>query len=95
MTSHNKQREKIKPIVEKGLAFVAVTAVHDLDQFTTLGCSPVDRIGWAAFEVLRLVLLIGHWPVGAYLAEGSRIVLLAMHVGPCLWFLLHFATGRA
>jgi hypothetical protein len=51
----------------------------------------LDRMAWAAFEVVRLALVLGHSPLAS---GGSRILDLVLQVGPWLWCLLHLAAGR-
>lgn len=94
MTSHHKQRENRKPGRAIALAWVAAVAVYDPHGAMTVGCSLLDRMAWAAFEVLRLLLLVGHWQTTSYLPVSSRILEILLQVEPCLWCLLHIAVGR-
>jgi hypothetical protein len=80
---------------EMVLAWVAVVAVCDPSRAMALGCGLLDRVGWAAFEMLRLALLMGHWPIASDVSEGSKVLEVLLQVGPWLCCLLHLAASRA
>jgi hypothetical protein len=73
------------------LAWAAAVAICDPSSVITAGCSLLGRMAWAAFEVIRFALVMGHSPLAS---EGSKILDLVLQVGPCLWCLLHLAVGR-
>jgi hypothetical protein len=58
-------------------------------------CNLLDRIGWAAFEVLRLALSLSHWQIAPYVSDGFRLLQPLLHVAPCFWCLLRFVAGQA
>lgn len=96
MTSTHKNPDNRTPGTDAMvLAWLAVVAVCDPNRVMTVGCSLLDRVGWVAFGLLRLVLLMGHWQITPFFSEGSRILDILLRIGPCIWCLLHLAAGRA
>jgi hypothetical protein len=93
MTSKHKNINNGRPGTDAMVfVWVASIVVCDPSRAITFGCSLLDRMAWAAFELVRFALLMNHSP---FASEGSRILDLVLQVGPCLWCLLHFAAGRA
>jgi hypothetical protein len=96
MTSKHKIPDNRRPSRHAMIfGWIASAAVCDPNRAIAAGCSLLDRAAWAAFELVRLAVLVGHWQTTPFLSEGSRILDILLQVGPCLWCLLHLAAGRA
>jgi hypothetical protein len=96
MTSNYKVSNNSRPGGD-AMVFVwlASAAIFDTNSVITAGCSLLDRLVWAAFELIRFAVLLGHWQTTPFFSGGSRILDIVLQVGPCLWCLLHLAAGRA
>ncbi len=74
---------------EAVLAMVLAVAVWNLNGLTAQWCGLAERITWAAFEILRFVLMTG------CSQTGSRLLQLFVHVGPWFWWVLQLVACRA
>jgi hypothetical protein len=88
MSSQNTQLYNRKP-GEVVLAMALAAAVCNLDGVTAQWCSLAERMSWAAFEVLRFVLLTG------CSQSGSRLLEVILQLGPWFWCVSHWIAGRA
>jgi len=99
MTSRHKSPKERNPSTDGAvLGFVALaTTMCDLTGAAAARwCNLLERISWAVIELSWLVLKLGHGLIGSpSVCEGSRVLQLLLHVGPCIWCVLHFLAGRA
>jgi hypothetical protein len=79
-----------------GLLAVATTTCDLTGAAAAQCCNLLNRISWAVFELLRLLLTPGHGLIpAAYFSDSSSLLQLLLHVGPCMCCVLHFLGGRA
>jgi len=93
MTSTHTNPDNRRP-GQDAMVLAWAVAVCNPNRAMTVGCSLLDWMAWAAFDLLRLALLVGHWQITPFFSVGSRILDILLQVGPCLWCLLHLAAGR-
>ena len=88
MSSQNTHLNNRQP-GEVVLGMVLAVAVCNLAGVAEQWCGLAERMSWAAFEILRFVLL------SSCSQSGSRLLEVILHVGPWVWCVLHLVAGRA
>jgi len=89
---HNRKPAADGPI----FAVVFAIAVIYQNGLAAQWCGLGERIGWAVFQILRLVLLTPFFAKAtSHVSEASRLLHVLLQVGPWFCCLLHFVAGRA
>jgi apolipoprotein N-acyltransferase len=95
MTGQHTYSGNYKPIVAVTIAgFALATLFCELGRATARGCNLLDKAGWVALEVLRMVILLADWQAAlAYLCEDSRLWQHLLQIGASICPLLCVVAG--